>query len=109
MALSIHRSLQGRDITVFHDPTQAVADISLGGGVDAGDPVGGTITLGADENVTISTLQTTNNTAEAVQITSGEGVIDGGDTSTDIVANEVGAIVSIDAVTGVGRRQRSGP
>ena len=94
--------IAGRDITVFHDPTQAVADISLGGGADAGDPVGGTITLSADENVTISTLQTTNNTAEAVQITSGEGVIDGGDTSTDIVANEVGAIVSIDAVTGVG-------
>jgi len=62
-----------------------------------------TITLRADENITLGGLLTTNATSSAVAITSTSGaVVDGGDTHTDITANAVGAVVTIDAVTGVG-------
>jgi len=63
----------------------------------------GTIALRADENITLGGLLTTNATSSAVAITSTSGaVVDGGDTHTDITANAVGAVVTIDAVTGVG-------
>ena len=95
--------ISGRDATSLYDPTLAVPNISLGDGPDAGGPVGGAVTLTASGDVTLSTVQTTNNTVDAVQITSSVGgVIDGGDTSTDIIANQTDAVVTIDAVTGVG-------
>ena len=63
----------------------------------------GTITVKADENITLGGLLTTNNTGSAVGITSTSGgIIDGGATHTDIAADTVGAVVTIDAVTGVG-------
>ena len=68
--------------------------------VDAGS---GTITVSADEDITLGGLLTTNNTGSAVSITSTSGaIIDGGITHTDIDANEDNAVVTIDAVTGVG-------
>jgi filamentous hemagglutinin family protein len=68
--------------------------------IDAGT---GTITLGADEDITLGGLLTTNATGTAVAITTTSGgVVDGGDAHTDIVANAAGAVVTIDAVTGVG-------
>ena len=95
--------ISGRDATSLYDPTLAVPNISLGDGPDAGGPVGGAVTLTANGDVTLSTVQTTNNTVDAVQITSSVGgVIDGGDTSTDIIADQTDAVVTIDAVTGVG-------
>ena len=66
--------------------------------IDAGT---GTITLLADEDITLGGLLTTNGTATAVTITSGNGgIVDGGDTLVDVVAAN-GRLV-IDAETGVG-------
>ena len=63
----------------------------------------GTITLNADEDITLGGLSTTNATGSAVALTTTEGgIVDGGVTFTDIIANAVGAIVTIDAITGVG-------
>ncbi|MHC4086334.1 MAG: beta strand repeat-containing protein [Planctomycetota bacterium] len=69
--------------------------------IDAGS---GTITLAADENIAIGRLVTTNNTAGAVSITSSSGAVtDAGDTGgEDIEATGASAVVTIDAVTGVG-------
>ncbi len=68
--------------------------------IDAGS---GEITLAADEDITLGGLLTTNATGSAVSITSTEGaVVDGGNTDTDIVANNTSAVVTINAVTGVG-------
>ncbi len=67
---------------------------------DAGS---GTISLNADEDITLGGLLTTNATTSAVAITSTSGaLLDGGDTHTDIVANTASAVVSIDVVKGVG-------
>ncbi|MHC4308778.1 MAG: beta strand repeat-containing protein, partial [Planctomycetota bacterium] len=69
--------------------------------IDAGS---GTITLAADENIAIGRMVTTNNTVGAVSITSTSGAVtDAGDTGgEDIEAIGASAIVTIDAVTGVG-------
>ena len=50
----------------------------------------------------ISSIATSNSTSDAVFIDSGLGVIDGGDADTDIVADSPGAIVTVNATTGVG-------
>lgn len=61
----------------------------------------GTITMTADENITLGGLLTTNATASAVTITSTSGgVVDGGDTFTDISAASGGAVIT--TVNGVG-------
>ena len=87
----------------------ADADGSGGGGgaltmsdgvvVDAG---GGTISLSADEDVTVSRLVTTNATVTAVSLTSASGgVVDGGDTGGVDVQATTGRLVA-SVVTGVG-------
>lgn len=61
----------------------------------------GTITLLADGNITLGSVSTTNATTTAVTITTTSGgVVDGGDTDVDIVANSGRAVVT--AVTGIG-------
>ena len=68
----------------------------------------GTITLAADENITLGGLVTTNATTTAVTLTSKSGaVVDGGATDVDVVA-AAGRLV-IDAVTGVGSGAGSCP
>ncbi|MBI4843392.1 MAG: hypothetical protein HY809_03585 [Nitrospirae bacterium] len=68
--------------------------------IDAGS---GTITLSADEDITLGGLVTTNATADAVSITSTSGaVLDGGDLNTDIIANTGGAVTTITAFMGIG-------
>lgn len=63
----------------------------------------GVMTLIAAGDITLGGLLTTNATGTAVTITStAGGIVDAGDTYTDIDANEVNAVVTIDAVTGVG-------
>jgi len=63
----------------------------------------GTITITADGSITIGSIQTTNATTSAVQLTSREGrAVDGGDTDRDIIASTVGSQVTINTVTGVG-------
>ncbi|MFN9079433.1 MAG: beta strand repeat-containing protein, partial [Planctomyces sp.] len=63
----------------------------------------GTITLTSDGDVTLGGLQTTNATATAVQVTSREGgIIDGGDSDIDIIANAAGSLVTLNAETGIG-------
>jgi hypothetical protein len=53
--------------------------------------------------VTLGGLQTTNATANAVEITSREGgIVDGGDTHVDIAANAAGSVVTLNAATGIG-------
>ena len=67
------------------------------------DAVEGTIFLQADGDITLGGLLTLDDTVDAVRIiTCSGGVLDGGNLHTDIVANMVGALVTIDAVTGVG-------
>ena len=67
------------------------------------DAVAGTIFLQADGDITLGGLLTLDDTVDAVRIiTCSGGVLDGGNLHTDIVANMVGALVTIDAVTGVG-------
>ncbi len=79
------------------------------GGTDSGEVVmangavlqagAGTITMTADGSITLGSVQTTN----AVRLTSREGgVIDGGDTHRDIIADAVGSQVTILSATGVG-------
>ncbi len=71
--------------------------------IDAGS---GTITLSAvgtnAGSITLGGLTTTNATSSAVDIDTAGAVVDGGNTHVDIVANSAGAIVTIDAVSGVG-------
>ncbi|WP_437205089.1 beta strand repeat-containing protein [Planctomicrobium sp. SH664] len=68
--------------------------------IDAGS---GTIELSADENITLTGVRTTNATANAVRITSvSGGIVDGGETQLDLVANSAGAVVTIRAATGIG-------
>ncbi|MCI0359098.1 MAG: hypothetical protein L0211_11520, partial [Planctomycetaceae bacterium] len=64
----------------------------------------GTIALTASGHITLGRLVTTNSTAAAVAITSLAGsVIDGGDSGgANIVAEGLGAVVSISAAQGVG-------
>ena len=83
------------------------------GGTDSGEVVmangavlnagTGTITVTADGSITLGSVQTTNATTSAVRLTSREGgVIDGGDTHRDIIADAVGSQVTILSATGVG-------
>jgi len=69
--------------------------------VDAG---AGTITLSADDDIQISRLVTTNNTASAVAITTTSGAVtDAGDIGgVDIEAAGTGAVVTISASMGIG-------
>ncbi|MEY3175110.1 MAG: Hemolysin, partial [Planctomycetota bacterium] len=63
----------------------------------------GTITLTSDGNLTLGGLQTTNATANAVQVTSREGgIVDGGDSDIDIIANAAGSVVTLTAALGIG-------
>jgi len=63
----------------------------------------GTIDIDAAGNVTLTTLQTTNATAAAVDIyTTGGAIIDGGDAGREIIANAAGAKVTLRAETGIG-------
>jgi len=71
-----------------------------GSRIDSGT---GIIRLSADEDVTVSSVVTTNGTIDAITITSTSGaIVDGGDGDIDLVANTPGARVTIDAVSGVG-------
>ncbi|ACL03989.1 filamentous hemagglutinin family outer membrane protein [Desulfatibacillum aliphaticivorans] len=78
-----------------------------GAGIDAG---AGTITLQADESITLGQLVTTNATTAAVSITSDNGaLLDGGDNpytlggaTEDIIADASGARATINVVTGAG-------
>ena len=68
--------------------------------IDAGV---GTILLNAAKNIALGGLTTTNATADAVKVTSTGGAItDGGDIDTDIVATSTGAVVTLQAATGIG-------
>jgi hypothetical protein len=69
--------------------------------IDAGS---GPIALNADQDITLGRLVTTNDTASAVAITSTSGeIVDGGDTGgADIEATAANAVVTMEAVTGVG-------
>ena len=63
----------------------------------------GIITLSADDDVTLGGLLSANNSVLAVTVISENGgVVDGGDTLTDIEATGALAVVTIDAVLGVG-------
>ncbi|WP_028316592.1 beta strand repeat-containing protein, partial [Desulfatibacillum aliphaticivorans] len=78
-----------------------------GAGIDAGS---GTITLQADESITLGQLVTTNATTAAVSITSDNGaLVDGGDSpytlggaTEDIIADASGARATINVVQGAG-------
>ncbi|MCA9053660.1 MAG: hypothetical protein KDA75_07470, partial [Planctomycetaceae bacterium] len=68
--------------------------------IDAGS---GRITITATNDVTIGGVTTTNGGPTAVRITATEGaLIDGGDTVTEITAENPGAIVTLSAATGIG-------
>ncbi len=61
------------------------------------------VTLSSDEDLTLSSVQTTNAGALAVRITSVSGaIVDGGDTDVDIVADFAGALTTLRADTGIG-------
>jgi filamentous hemagglutinin family protein len=63
----------------------------------------GALTLSAAEDITLAHIQTGNATGSAIQVTSTTGaIVDGGDTATDIVAGSSGAVVTLQAVTGIG-------
>ncbi|MFH1846083.1 MAG: hypothetical protein ABH869_00820 [Candidatus Omnitrophota bacterium] len=68
--------------------------------LDAGDDQ---IDLDADEDITLGGLTTTYTADDAIVVTSvSGGIVDGGDTDVDIVANTAFATVDLDAVTGIG-------
>ncbi|MCI0360315.1 MAG: hypothetical protein L0211_17710, partial [Planctomycetaceae bacterium] len=101
-----------RGDTVFSSSGQLLATqvtMQAGGAITLADGAlvnagAGTIGLTASGHITLGRLVTTNNTAAAVAITSLTGsVIDGGDTGgANIVAEGLGAVVSISAALGVG-------
>ena len=67
----------------------------------------GIIDLNAYGDITLGSVQTTSASStvgsEAVNISStAGGIIDGGDTDVDIIANTVGSMVNLSAVTGIG-------
>ncbi|MFG0336270.1 MAG: beta strand repeat-containing protein, partial [Maioricimonas sp. JB049] len=71
-----------------------------GARIDAGL---GAVRLRADENITLSSVSTANGTTAAISLTStSAGVVDGGDSDVDLIANTPGAQVTIDAQSGVG-------
>ena len=111
-------SSQGGNITVLADD-DAIAEFAGSGGqllmrdgsvIDATKDAmtGGTIDMRADGNITLVSVQTTNATGNAVRLITRSGaVVDGddidtGDADRDIVADSAGAIVTINAVTGIG-------
>ncbi len=64
---------------------------------------GNEVSLNADENITISSVQSADNGLNAIRATSRNGaIVDGGDTQVDLVANFTGALVTLRAVTGIG-------
>ena len=71
---------------------------------------GGTIELRADENITLGLVTTTNNTASALTLVSRSlGLVDGGDLGRfDLEANSVGAVTTIQTVTGIGSERGLG-
>ena len=83
------------------DGSGGVLTMANGDLIDAGS---GTITLSADGNITVGRLVTTNDTAQAVTITSASGALfDAGDTGgADIVAAGTNAVVTITTGTGIG-------
>ncbi|MBI4556342.1 MAG: hypothetical protein HY706_02050, partial [Candidatus Hydrogenedentes bacterium] len=120
-ATSGNVSLSGDDDVVFAaggDVTTTTGNIAVTADVDDGGAASGaltmvdgtafnagsgTITLAADESITLGGLTTTNGTDSAVAIISAEGdLLDGGDTDTDIIADSAGAGVTIRTVTGIG-------
>ena len=98
---------QGGNITLLADD-DANADAGSGGLLlmrDGAviDAATGTIEMRADEDITFASIQTTNATGAAVTlVTRSGGVVDGGDTDRDILADSVGAVVTISAARGVG-------
>lgn len=72
-----------------------------GSSIDAGDSL---IDLSALNDIALTSLTTTNNTASAVQVTSSAGAILDGDSidDLDISASAAGAVVTLNAATGIG-------
>jgi len=69
----------------------------------------GTLTISADENITLGQIATDNATADAIVLTSHSGgIIDGGDADLDIVVTNATGVVTIHAVTGVGSAPGAG-
>ncbi|MBI1346897.1 hypothetical protein GC163_11480 [bacterium] len=63
----------------------------------------GSLTLTADENITLGQITTDNATTSAIVLTSTSGgIVDGGDADVDIVVTNATGVVTISAVTGVG-------
>ena len=103
----------GGNVTVSADfidtdaDTDGIGAITMDNGTlinadSAADAMGGEITLQANQDITLGGLRTNNNTMNAVSLSTNQAVVDGGDTFTDIIANESGALVEIDAGTGIG-------
>ncbi|MDP8230581.1 MAG: filamentous hemagglutinin N-terminal domain-containing protein [Candidatus Gorgyraea atricola] len=68
--------------------------------LDAGDDQ---IDMDADEDITLGGLTTVHTADDAIAVTSvSGGIVDGGDTDVDIVANTASATVDLDAATGIG-------
>ena len=86
----------------------------ISGAFDPGNPslvlngspmsgAGGTTSLVAGSNISVSSIQTNNATTDAIQITSTNGSVDdSGDSDTDLVAEQSGATTTITAGRGIG-------
>ena len=110
---------RGGNIVVLADD-DANADAGTGGELFMRDgsvisatrnaTTGGTIELRADENITLGTVTTTNNTASALTLVSRSGgLVDGGDLGLyDLEANSVGAVTTIQTATGIGSERGFG-
>jgi filamentous hemagglutinin family protein len=75
--------------------------ITMSDGVVA-NATAGTVAMTATGDIALGGILTTNGTADAVKIDAGGEVLDAGDTDTDIVADSANAVVTIDAVSGIG-------
>ncbi|MEZ6134697.1 MAG: hypothetical protein R3C53_07290 [Pirellulaceae bacterium] len=100
------RIIAGRDITVPDyvpniDGLASTSTIQLG--AVAKGPGLAFVQVVAEDDVTLGSIQSANETANAIRITSlTGGILDGGDTHTDIVDNFTGALTTLRAVTGIG-------
>ena len=104
------------DISMFASPGNVTAtgagniSIQVPNGAVAGfdgqiiDAGSGEVDIDADGNIEISSVRTTNNTANAIIIDSANAdIVDAGDTDIDIVATGANALVTLRASSGIGR------
>lgn len=90
------RIIAGRDSSSAYDPS--APNIMLGAGIG-----GGNADIQATNDISLASVQTNNDTVNAIKIVSVNGQVkDGGDTDVDIISESPNALVTIESALGIG-------